>query len=114
MKKAGQLVLFRFPQTNLSTGKLRPALLVKALPGGYGDWLTCMISTRTGQEILLLDEIVSPSDSDFPQTGLKTESVIRVVRLAVVSENVLLGTIGEISTSRLEKIKNNLATWQIR
>jgi mRNA interferase MazF len=114
VKKAGQLVLFRFPQTNLSTGKLRPALLVKELPGGFGDWLTCMISTRTGQEILSLDEIVNLSDSDFSQTGLKTESVIRVVRLAVVSETILLGTIGEISTLRLERIKSNLTTWLVK
>jgi mRNA interferase MazF len=114
VKKAGQLVLFRFPQTNLSTGKLRPALLVKALPSGFGDWLTCMISTRTGQEVVSLDEIISPNDSDFLQTGLKTESVIRVVRLAVVSESILLGTIGEISTQRLERIKSNLATWLVK
>ena len=28
MKKAGQVVVFRFPQTDLEEGKLRPALLL--------------------------------------------------------------------------------------
>jgi len=28
MKRAGQIVLFRFPQTDLAQGKLRPALLI--------------------------------------------------------------------------------------
>jgi mRNA interferase MazF len=84
------------------------------LPGGYGDWLTCMISTRTGQELVSLDEIITPNDADFSQAGLKTESVIRVLRLAVVSEIILLGTIGEISGQRLERIKNNLAAWLIK
>ena len=33
MKRAGQVVLFRFPQTDLQEGKLRPALLLGKLPG---------------------------------------------------------------------------------
>jgi mRNA interferase MazF len=43
MKREGQIVLFRFPQTDLASGKLRPALLLKDLPGPYDDWLICMI-----------------------------------------------------------------------
>jgi mRNA interferase MazF len=38
VKQAGQIILFRFPQTNLDEGKLRPALLLNKLPGDYGDW----------------------------------------------------------------------------
>lgn len=36
MKQAGQVVLFRFPQTDLAEGKLRPALLLGKLPGELG------------------------------------------------------------------------------
>jgi mRNA interferase MazF len=43
LKKAGQIVAFRFPQTDLEKGKLRPALLLAKLPNEYDDWLTCMI-----------------------------------------------------------------------
>lgn len=46
MKAAGQVVLFRFPYTNLHQGRLRPALLLGQLPGPYGDWLICMISSQ--------------------------------------------------------------------
>lgn len=45
-KQAGQIVAFRFPQTDLDKGKLRPALLLANLPGEYDDWLTCMISSQ--------------------------------------------------------------------
>jgi len=38
MKRAGQIVLFRFPRTDLGEGKLRPALLLGRLPGEYDDW----------------------------------------------------------------------------
>ena len=40
MKQAGQVVLFRFPHADLEEGKLRPALLLRRLPGEYDDWLT--------------------------------------------------------------------------
>ena len=43
MREAGQTVLFRFPQTDLEEGKLRPALLLGRLPGEYDDWLICPI-----------------------------------------------------------------------
>jgi hypothetical protein len=39
---------------------------------------------------------------------LKTESVLRIFRLAVVNEEILLGSIGEISLDRLKELKIKL------
>ena len=111
MKKSGQVVVFRFPQTDLEEGKLRPALLLGKLPGEYDDWLICMISSQTRQYITSFDEIIQDSDEDFKQSGLKVTSVIRVGRLAVVSGEILLGAIGEISGERLSRVKKNLSNW---
>ncbi len=111
MKTPGQIILFAFPHMNLHTGKLRPALLLGKLPGQYGDWLICMISSQTGQAVAGFDEIVSAEDKDFVQSGLKVPSVIRVGRLAVVSEDILVGAIGQISPQRLTRIKHRLAHW---
>ena len=111
MKKSGQVVVFRFPQTDLEEGKLRPALLLGKLPGEYDDWLICMISSQTRQYISGFDEIIKDSDEDFEKSGLKVTSVIRVGRLAVVSGEILLGAIGEISSERLNRVKNNLSNW---
>ncbi len=111
MKKSGQIILFSFPQTNLVSGKARPALLLGKLPGPYGDWLICMISSQTHQYIKDFDEIVDTSKPDFANSGLKTSSVIRVGRLAVVEESILLGAVGEIDAERLKRIKKNLSGW---
>ena len=111
MKIAGQVIVFRFPQTDLEEGKLRPALLLGKLPGEYDDWLICMISSQTRQYISGFDEIVKDSDEDFEQSGLKVTSVIRVGRLAVVSGEILLGAIGKISNERLNRVKKNLSNW---
>ena len=111
MKKAGQLVVFRFPQTDLEDGKLRPALLLGKLPGEYDDWLICMVSSQTHQYIEGFDEIMKGSDEDFGESGLKVTSVIRVGRLAVVSGEILLGAIGQISSERLNRVKKHLSDW---
>jgi mRNA interferase MazF len=111
MKEAGQVVVFRFPQTDLEEGKLRPALLLGKLPGNYDDWLICMISSQTHQFIEGFDEIVKESDADFGESGLKVTSVIRVGRLAVVSGDILLGAIGRVSNERISKVKKHLSDW---
>lgn len=111
MKKAGQVVVFHFPQADLDEGKLRPALLLGKLPGEYDDWLICMISSQMRQHIAGFDEIVKDSDEDFERSGLKVASVIRVGRLAVVSGEILIGAIGEISSERLKRVKKHLSNW---
>jgi mRNA interferase MazF len=109
MKRAGQVVLFRFPQTDLEEGKLRPALLLSKLPGDYDDWLICMISSQIHQYVEGFDEIVGEDAEDFKPSGLKVTSVIRVGRLAVVSGEILLGAIGQISSERLNRVKKRLS-----
>ena len=113
MKHAGQIVLFRFPQTDLEQGKLRPALLLGRLPGEYDDWLICMISSRIRHCVPGFDEVVQETDADFAASGLKLASVIRVGRLAVVEGEILLGAIGQIAAERLQRIKSRLAEWLI-
>lgn len=114
MKQAGQIVLFRFPQTDLEAGKLRPALLIGKTPSEYDDWLMCMISSQTRHYLPEFDEIIKESDPDFSQSGLKVPSVIRVGRLAVVEGEILMGTVGQITSEKLRRIKERLANWLLQ
>ena len=111
MKQAGQVVLFRFPHTDLEAGKLRPALLLGQLPGEYDDWLICMISSQLHHYLPDFDEVVHESDPDFTASGLKVASVIRIGRLAVVQGSLLLGAVGHVAPERLQRIKSRLAEW---
>ena len=43
--------------------------------------------------------------------GPKVAGVIRIGRLAVVGEEVLVRAIGEVSPERLRRIKQRLADW---
>ena len=111
MKQAGQIVLFRFPQADLEGGKMRPALLLGRLPGEYDDWLICTISSQVRHYIADFDELIQESDADFAKSGLKASSVVRVGRLAVVEGDLFLGSIGQIASERLRRVKGHLAKW---
>lgn len=105
------MAILHFPKADLAQGKPRPVLLVTPVPGPYDDWLVCMISTQLQQAIVEFDEIIDQSQSDFPRSGLRVASVVRVARLAVASAELLVGAIGEIGPERLQRIRQKLASW---
>ena len=113
MMQAGQVVLFRFPQTDLAEGKLRPALLLGRLPGEYNDWLLCMISSQIQQRVADFDEVIDMRDADYAESGLKAPSVLRIGRLAVVDSEIIVGAVGQVAPGRLAGIRRRLADWLV-
>lgn len=107
----GDVVLFEFPRTDQKEGKLRPALVLKKTPGNYDDIWIVMISSQLDQKIENFDETVAESDSDFHNSGLKTDSVVRISRVAVVERNIIEGVIGKIDDERLNRIRTRLSDW---
>jgi mRNA interferase MazF len=107
----GQIVLFTFPLADQGVGKLRPALVLRQLPSVHNDWLVCMISSRLQQQIPALDEVLRREDSDFATTGLNVPSVVRVSRLAVASGDIFRGTVGRLTSERLQRIRVRLTRW---
>ena len=63
--KPGDIVLVRFPQTDLQASKLHPALIIAVAPGRYGDLLLALISSRIHQQVPRFDEVIDPTDADF-------------------------------------------------
>jgi len=107
----GHVVLIRFPRTDLGSGKLRPALVVKSVPGRHDDWLLCMISSNMAQIVSGFDDVISSGDEDYEESGLRTASVVRVGRLAVVARARLHGSIGVVAEKRVNRIRRNLVDW---
>ena len=109
--KPGDVVLIRFPQADLQRGKLRPALVLAVAPGHHADLLLALISSRTFQAVPEFDEIIGPADTDYADTGLKAQSVVRLARLACVEASVISARLGSISPQRLQKVRKRLADW---
>jgi mRNA interferase MazF len=107
----GDIVLIRFPQTDLQAGKLRPALVVAIAPGRHTDLLLALITSHTAQAVPQFDEIIDSSDADYAATGLKVRSAVRLARLATVEPTVINARLGHIALDRLQQIKRRLANW---
>jgi len=84
---------------------------LRKLSGDRNDWLLCMITSFKTERERELTEKITEYDEDFKSSGLKSNSLIRIDRLAVVNKSIILGKIGEISEKRLERIKEKLCRW---
>jgi mRNA interferase MazF len=111
MISEGDILLFRFPQSDLGVGKLRPALLIKRIHGEFEDCLVCMISTQTRHQIPNLEVVLPLTVPGFDKTGLKKESLIRTSRLAVVHPSVFTGKLGTLPTELFDDVRHRLAEW---
>lgn len=114
MKEAGHIALMPFPFTDFSYSKRRPVFLVRKLDQGWDDWLVCMISSQLHQCHEELDWVVQEIDQEFPETGLKTASVFRLSRLAVIDGGLLLGRLGHVTDQRLNELRKRLSCWLVQ
>lgn len=107
--KEGDVVLTPLPQADGQI-KNRPAIgLREMLP--FGDLLVCGVSTQLHHEVADFDDPVSPGDSDFAGSGLKTLSLIRLGFLAVLPPSSFLGAIGSINQARHRRLLERLCTY---
>jgi mRNA interferase MazF len=109
--REGAIVLVRSLTAEGAPDKARPAVVVKRVPGPHDDWLIAMISTQLHQAVPDFDVVLISTDSDFAATRLKSSSVIRAGRLAVVNFNRLLGRIGDLAPHRITQLQRAIAAW---
>ena len=96
MIQRGDVVLARFPFTDRIGTKIRPVLVLLEVPGPYQDFLVMFISSQRRQAIPEVDVVMEPTDPVFARTGLKTASVFKVAKVATLSEELLIGAIGQL------------------
>jgi mRNA interferase MazF len=113
MNLSGTIVLCEFPFVDKGLIKLRPCMVVTSVPGEFDDFLTCMITTNMTRAVASVDELLTPDDSDFSQSGLKKSSVLRICRVAVINKSSMMGRLGNISPDRLSRVRSRLADWVV-
>jgi mRNA interferase MazF len=103
----GDVVLSRVQQ---SDGRLksRPAVVLSILPP-YQDRLICGISSKVRHEVVGFDDLILTTDADFPLTGLKLDSLIRLGLIATIPSSAIVGTMGSITPERLTRLQRRLA-----
>lgn len=105
--KEADIVLTPLPQAN-GLVKHRPAILLRQMPG-FGDWLVCGVSSQLHQEVAGFDDLVMVGHVDYPKSGLKVPSLIRLGFLAVLPSGRFTAVIGWISEERHQRLLIRLA-----
>ena len=89
--RAGVVVLVRFPFSDLSSSKLRPALVVAS--AGGTDWILCQITSNPYNDP---GAVVLKTES-FAEGGLPRESFVRPVKLFTASQSIVVRSVGRIT-----------------
>jgi mRNA interferase MazF len=100
----GKIVLIPFPFTDLTSTKLRPALV---LYENEKDVVVAFISSRiekTGPTDIVIDK----THPEFKQTGLKVESVLKIDKIATLSKELIIGEIGEVGPKVKKEINDKI------
>ncbi len=96
----GDIILIKFPFTDLSGSKLRPAVV---LADRSLDFTVCFITTQTkwqeSTDVLLLPSAIS---------GLRKQSLIRTSKIATVDRTLAKGLLGKLSQLELTDLNDRL------
>lgn len=109
MHAKGAVVLVPFPFTDLSGDKVRPAIIVSKA-NLADDVVVAFITSQNERKMQTTDVPVKTTDAGFSLTGLKTNSTIRVQKLATLNKQVVLGELGTLPSTVVRKIDQKLKT----
>ena len=107
--KRGDVVLIKFPFTDLSSTKVRPALVIsnEHYNTNQDDVVLLLITSNTSR-ISSDDYILGPSDSEFKDTGLKQTSAFRVGKIQTLNKKLINSKLGFVGSKTLNKIEDLL------
>ena len=71
----------------------------------------CFISSALPNKLTKFDIMIDPKGKNFKKTGLKSKSVIKVVKIATLDKAVILGQIGILDTDNLKQVKRTLSNY---
>jgi mRNA interferase MazF len=108
--KRGSVVLVRYPFTDLTGAKVRPALVLTPdhLLPRLEDVLCLFISSAMPEEILSTDFVLNPEHPSFLKTGLRRRSILRMHKLALLHKALVLRILGEGEQTLMHEVNQRL------
>lgn len=106
----GSVVLVRYPFTDLTAVKVRPAVILtpdRLIPR-LNDVLCLFVSSSVPAELLPTDFILEPAHPAFSKTGLRFRSVFRCHKLALLHKRLILRVLGEMDSELMDEINLRL------
>jgi mRNA interferase MazF len=103
--KRGEVWLVRFPFTDLTSSKVRPAMVVAS----HGDDVIVLgIFSRIPPTLLPTWVLIEDQHPEFADTGLKKSSILRAEKIAVIHESVLHRKLGDMPANLISEVDEAL------
>ena len=96
---AGQVVLVRFPFSDLAASKLRPALVLA--DAGRDDWILCQITSKPYGDI----RAICLEEGDLASGSLRLTSFARPGKLFTAHASLVAGQIGQLKAPKFAAIR---------
>lgn len=101
----GDIVLLPYPFTDLSTSKVRPAVVVASNKGKYADLFVVPITSRTNN--LVAGEFLL---SDWQNAGLNVPSVVKR-GCVLVDISLFRKKVGSLTAADLTTLNTSIKIW---
>ena len=95
---AGAVVLVRFPFSDLSQTKLRPAVVLA--DAGRGDWILCQVTSKPYGDA----RAVPVDDSSFARGSLRLASYARPGKLFTANSDLMVTQVGTLKPDVFKRI----------
>jgi len=94
----GVVVVVRFPFSDLSQTKLRPAVVLAG--AGRGDWILCQVTSRPYGDA----RAIELHDASFEAGSLRVTSYARPGKLFTASRDLIVAQVGNLKPEPLRQI----------
>lgn len=95
---AGAVVLVRFPFSDLSQTKLRPAVVLA--DAGRGDWILCQVTSKPYGDT----RAIKLEDASFATGSLRVLSYARPGKLFTANQDLIVSEIATLKPQSLKQI----------
>jgi mRNA interferase MazF len=95
---AGAVVLVRFPFSDLSQTKLRPAVVLA--DAGRGDWVLCQVTSKPYGDT----RAITLEDTSFTTGSLRVTSYARPGKLFTANQDLIVSEVATLKPQSLKQI----------
>ena len=108
MFERGKVILVPFPFTDLSSQKIRPALIISEPKRVTGHVIVAFVTSKTLKQESPGSVLVKEKTTGFEQTGLKVPSLIRCDKIATLDTRIVLCEIVTCPSPLMKKVNRAL------
>jgi mRNA interferase MazF len=103
-----RVVLVPFPFDDLSSTKVRPAVVLTEPAGPHRHVVLAFITSQIPAEPLATDLVLDASAPDFGATGLRVPSTLQLHRLMTATTSLIQRELGELSPRQQREARERI------